>query len=189
MSESLQQIRWVSQVSGRSVLYVLLSVPVVVALVMVYGLASLSFPPGVRDWAYYGLFLIFLPWGLWMVVILTGPDGSRPPKMEAAARQLGLSFAIRPAGDEPVLPLEFPLARRPARWLLSRRRGPHNLIRGEIGGRTVWVFDIAYPTNYGRHVGYQAAGPAGESHSDWIPGAASGFRPWMLLIVPLSAVF
>ena len=145
MSDPLHQIRWVSQLRGRPLLYVLLSVPGVVALDLAYSFASLSFPPGVREWAFYGLFPIFLSWALWMVVILTGPDGTRPQKVEAAAGRLGLSFATRPTGEELALPPEFPLARASAYWLLPRRRGPRNLVYGEVGGRRVRVFDIAYP--------------------------------------------
>ena len=147
MSESWQQIRWVSQLRGRPIAYILLSVPVVVGLATayVYVFASLHFPTGVSKWAFYGLFPIFGSWALWMVIILTGPDGLRPPKVEAAARRLGLSFATRPLGDELALPQEFHLAQASARWLLPRRRGSRNLVYGEVGGRRVRVFDIAYP--------------------------------------------
>jgi hypothetical protein len=145
MNESLQQVRWVSQLRGRPFLYILLSIPVLPALLTAYLFATLNFPPGVRDWALYGLFPIFGAYGLWMVIILNGPDGSRPPKVEAAAGRLRLSFATRPVGDELALPPEFPLAQASARRLLPRRRGPRNLVYGEVDGRRVRVFDVAYP--------------------------------------------
>ena len=172
MSESLQQIRWVSQSRGQPVLYVLLSVPVLAALATAYAFASLSFPPGVQKWAFYGLFLLFGPWVLWLIVILTGPDGSRPPKVEAAARRAGLSFASRPVAGTPAPPPEFPLARACAKWLLPRRRGARNLVYGEMGSRKAVVFDMAYP--------FLGAAGRCETTAVYFPDLLPGLPDWPL---------
>ncbi len=172
MSESLRQIRWVSQLRGRPILYVLISVPAVAALATAYAFASLSFPPGVQQWALLGLLPIFLSWGVWQYVVLTGPDTSRPAKVEAAARRFGLAFAARPTGNELALPPEFPLARASALWWLPGRRGPRNLAYGEVGARRVVVFDIAYP-----FLGYDFQGRC-ETTAVYFPSQASGLPDW-----------
>ena len=151
MPESLREVRWVSETEGR-LLYAVLGIPLFTVLIGVYSSASLSFPPGVKEYALYGLFPIFLLLPVWHYLCLTGPDMFRPAQVKAAAERLGLSFAARPADGETVLPPEFSLARLSAQWLWPRRRGPRNLIRAEVGGRTVWVFDIAWPWTVGKGI-------------------------------------
>jgi hypothetical protein len=150
MSESSQQIRWVRQSSNWSrILYPLLAIPIFVVAVMVVTFLDLTIlPKGLpSNLLFYGTIgPIFLIFSASLYLIVTGPDRSRPAQVEAAAGRLGLAFATRPDRDDLALPPEFPLARASAQWILPRRRGPQNLIYGEVGGRKVLMFDIAYPT-------------------------------------------
>jgi hypothetical protein len=150
MSESSQQIRWVRQSSNWSrILYPLLAIPICVVAVMVVSFLEITIlPKGLPpNLLFYGTIApIFLIFGASLYLIVTGPDGSRPAQVEAAAGRLGLTFATRADGNDLALPPEFPLARASAQWILPRRRGPQNLIYGEVGGRRVSMFDIAYPS-------------------------------------------
>lgn len=192
MSESSSKVRWVSQLRGWPVFYVVFSVPVVVMVIMVVLLGAMAIIPKTShpEWVYFGLIgPIFLLWIVWLYLILTGPDSSRPATVEAAAQRLGLSFADRPADGATLLPLNFPLARRSSQWLLPWRRGPRNVVRGEAGGRTVWMFDIAYPflgNDFGGRIEAAAAYfpdpvdglPDWPSHWSWyrvqVPGSGTG---------------
>jgi hypothetical protein len=169
MHESMQHIRWISQLRGAPILYIVISIPVVMPVTMAYFLGLFMILPKVPDWTFYGLVVIWLPWISWMVVIITGPDGTWPAKVEAAAERLGLSFANRPVAGELALPLEFPLARSSARWLFPGRRSPRNLIHGMVGGRTVWVFDIAYPMYMEGRL---------ETTAAYFPDAVHGLPDW-----------
>jgi hypothetical protein len=174
MSESSRQIHWVSQARGRPILYVMLSVPAVAVFTTAYAFACMSFSPDVGKWAFFGVFLIFFCWAMWQHVVLTGPDTSRPAKVEAAVRRLGLEFATRPTSNELALPLDFPLAQASARWSLPGRRGPRNLAYGEVGARRVVVFDIAYPLG---GIDFTFGG-RGETTAVYFPGPVSGLPDW-----------
>jgi hypothetical protein len=180
MSESLPKVRWVSQLRGGPIFYVVFSVPVVVAVIMVVLLGAMAIMPknSHPEWVFYGLVgPIFLVWVVWLYLILTGADPSRPAQVEAAAQRLGLLFADRPEAGEILLPLEFSLAKISSQWLLPWRRGPRNVIRGKVGDRAVWMFDIAYPFLGYDFIGIGVGGRM-EAAAAYFPDPVDGLPDW-----------